>query len=185
MNKHLIKPLALAVGLALVATGCSNSGHQQKKESTASAATASTTKAAPTPAFASTVAIPATQPIAFTVDNNFTPCTDFASYVNATWNKANPVPADQTRWGAFGVLHERVQAQQKTILEKAAFDASHNQGSALEQKLGNLYAAGLDTATINKLGYDPIKPELAKIAALKNTADIVNFIDTSYANGDG
>ncbi|HET8554017.1 MAG TPA: M13 family metallopeptidase, partial [Rhodanobacteraceae bacterium] len=48
-----------------------------------------------------------------------------------------------------------------------------------------LYAAGMDTATINKLGYTPIKPKLAQIDGLKNTADIVNFIDTSYNNADG
>ncbi|HEX7342266.1 MAG TPA: M13 family metallopeptidase [Rhodanobacteraceae bacterium] len=184
MNTNLIKPLALAVGLALVATGCSHSGQSQSKST---AATAKTTAPAPKPATApaSTIVIPPTQDIAFTTDNNFSPCDNFDQFVNAKWNKANPIPSDETRWGAFGILHKRTLMQQKKILETAAWDAKHDKGSALEQKLGNLYAAGLDTATINKLGYDPIKPELAKIAALKNTADIVSFLDASANDGNG
>ncbi|HEX7338689.1 MAG TPA: M13 family metallopeptidase [Rhodanobacteraceae bacterium] len=185
MNKHLIKPLALAVGLALVAAGCSNQAQNQNKKTATAASTATASTAPAVPAFASTIAIPATQPIAFTLDNSYQACDNFPEYVDANWNKANPIPADQTRWGAFGILHKRVTLQQKKILEKAAYDAKYNKGSALEQKLGNLWTAGLDTAAINKLGYDPIKPELARIAGLKNTADIVNFIDSSYADGYG
>ncbi|HET8553514.1 MAG TPA: M13 family metallopeptidase N-terminal domain-containing protein, partial [Rhodanobacteraceae bacterium] len=179
MSKQLIKPIALAIGLALAASGCSNSS-QNPNASASNASTSASAKTVPAPA--STIVIPDDQPIAFTLDNNYDACNDFASYVNAKWNKANPIPSDQARWGAFGILHKKTTLQQKKILETAAWDAKHNQGSQLEQKLGHLYAAGMDTATINKLGYTPIKPKLAQIDGLKNTADIVNFIDTSYNN---
>ncbi|HET8551503.1 MAG TPA: M13 family metallopeptidase [Gammaproteobacteria bacterium] len=166
MSKYLIKPLVIGAGLALAAGGALAANH------TASAS-------------ASGVSIIPDQPIAFNLDNKYDPCQDFASYVNAKWNKAHPIPADETRWGAFGMLHKKSMEQQKLILTTAARDARDHKGTSLEQKLGNLYAAGLDTATINKLGDTPIKSKLAQIDHLKNTGDIVNFIDTSYNEGDG
>ena len=185
MHKHLLTPIALAVGAALAVSGCSNNGRNPN----ASAPVASSTAPAPAqtasaPASGSTVAIAPAQSIAFDLDDQYNPCNDFAEYVNAKWNKANPIPADQTTWGAFGILHERSVQQQKQILETAAQDARDHKGNELEQKLGNLYAAGLDTATIDKLGYDPIKPQLAAIDALKTPVDIADFISTSYNNGD-
>ncbi|HET7930341.1 MAG TPA: M13 family metallopeptidase [Rhodanobacteraceae bacterium] len=181
MQKHLLTPIALAIGTALAVAGCSNTSQNQATSAPASAASAPA--AAPAPA--STVVIPPNQSIAFDLDNQFKPCDDFAQYVNANWNKANPVPSDQSRWGAFGILHEKSMLEQKQILETAAADVKDGQGSALQQKLGNLYSAGMDTAAIDKLGYDPIKAKLAAIGALKTPADIANFITTSYDNGDG
>src|SRR5690348_8844389 len=185
MHKYLSTPIALAVGAALAVSGCSNNGQNPNTSAPATANTApAPAQTASAPASGSTVAITPAQPIAFDLDDQYNPCNDFADYVNAKWNKANPIPADQTSWGAFGILHERSVQQQKQILEAAAQDAKGNKGSALEQKLGNLYAAGMDTATIDKLGYDPIKPQLAAIDALKTPADIADFINTSYNNGD-
>ncbi len=186
MHKHLLTPIALAVGATLAISGCSN--HAQNSNAAASAPTSTapgTSVAAATPAAAATVAITPDQPIAFTLDSQYNPCDDFVDYVDAKWNKANPIPADEATWGGFMMLIQKSRQEQKQLLETAAQDAANNTGSKLQQKLGNLYAAGMDAATINKLGYDPIKPELATIDALKNTADIVNFIDTSFADGDG
>src|SRR5690348_16157563 len=184
MHKHLLTPIALAIGAALAVSGCSNNQNQNASAPAASTSAPAPAHTASAPAPGSTVALVPEQPIAFDLDEQYDPCNDFADYVNAKWNKANPIPADQTSWGAFGILHERSMQQQKQILESAAQDAKKRKGSELQQKLGNLYAAGIDTATIDKLGYDPIKPQLAAIDALKTPADIADFINTSFNNGD-
>ena len=182
MTKHYLKPLALAASLSLALAACGKS--EQAAAPTPAPAKSATAKPVAAPAPASTVAITPDQPLAFDVNTKYDPCNDFAEYVNANWNAANPIPSDQTRWGSFSILQERTMQQQKTILETAAWDATHHEGSALEQKLGNLYAAGMDEAAIDKLGYDPIKPQLAAIDALKTPADIASFLDTSFDNGD-
>jgi putative endopeptidase len=180
MHKYLLTPIALAIGVALAVSGCGKSGQDQNPSASAS----TPTPAHSAPAAAASVVIPADQPIAFTLDDQYNPCDDFANYVNAKWNQANPMPADQTRWGAFGILHEKSLLQQKQLLQNAAQDVKNHTGSELEQKLGKLYVAGLDTAAIDKLGYEPIKPQLAQIEALKTPADVADFIGTSYNNGD-
>lgn len=195
MTKHLMKPIALAIATALIVSACGNTPQDANKTAASNSAATSAATApvqsatAPAhktqPASASTIVIPDDQQIAFTLDNNYDACSDFANYVNANWNKNNPIPADQTRWGAFGLLHEKSMLEQKKLLENAAQTAKNNAGSEIQGQLGNLYLAGMDTDTINNLGYDPIKPKLAKIDALKTTADIVNFIDSSYSDGDG
>ena len=42
----------------------------------------------------------------------------------------------------------------------------------------------MDEAAIDKLGFDPIKPQLAEIDALKHPADITAFLQKSFDNGD-
>src|SRR5690242_5058744 len=111
------------------------------------------------------------------------PCTDFNGYVNAKWIEANPIPADQTSWGAFNMLAEKSRDEQHQILEDAAKNAAHAKPGSIEQKLGWYYASGMDANTINKAGFDPIKPKLAEIAALKNSKDVANFLDASFNEG--
>ncbi|MGH8161823.1 MAG: M13 family metallopeptidase, partial [Gammaproteobacteria bacterium] len=195
MIKQSIVPLALAVGVALAVAGCSKGAPNHRATTpTASPPTSTVPHKATAPASAQSATLPASaataatialQPIAFTVDNQYNACNNFATYVNAKWNKANPIPSDSTRWGSFGYLHKKSLQEQRQILEKAAADAKNGTGSELEQKLGRLYAAGMDTAAVNKLSYTPIKPALTKIAAIKTPAGIVNFINDSYTNGDG
>ena len=187
MQKHLMTPIALAVGVALATAGCSQAPQGAASSSSAPAASSSApapARTAPVPASASTAGAGLTQPIAFTLDDQYNPCDDFNDYVNAKWVAANPIPSDETSWGAFNVLHEQSLQRQKQILEGAVKDAQDDKGTALEQKLGRLYAAGMDEAAIDKAGFDPIKPQLAEIDALKNSADIGGFLDKSFNDGD-
>ncbi|MGH8182683.1 MAG: M13 family metallopeptidase, partial [Rhodanobacteraceae bacterium] len=52
------------------------------------------------------------------------------------------------------------------------------------QKIGRIYSGGMDAAAINKAGFDPIKPKLDAIAGLKNSSDVVDFLDKSFADGN-
>ncbi len=59
----------------------------------------------------------------------------------------------------------------KQILESAA-EATPESRTANEQKIGDEYASCMDTATINKLGLAPLKPELDRIAGLKSVSEL-------------
>ncbi len=49
-----------------------------------------------------------------------------------------------------------------------------NAKGTADQKVAGLYTSGMDTVTIEKLGYSPIKPLLAQINAVKNYKDLIN-----------
>jgi putative endopeptidase len=150
MKNRIVKPLALAVGMALC-TGvlAGPTGSFDVKE----------------------------------LDPSKDVCNDFNGFVNAKWIAANPIPADRTRWGSFDSLREDSLNVQHAIVDKAAKDVASAKPGSIEQKIGYLYASGMDEAAIEKAGFDPIKPELARIAGLKNSTDVVAYISDSYAHG--
>jgi putative endopeptidase len=118
------------------------------------------------------------------LDSKINACSDFNGFVNARWVAANPIPADRTRWGSFDALREASLNVQHKIAEDAASHAAKATPGSIEQKIGYLYASGMDEAVIDKAGFDPIKPQLADIGALKNTADVVGYIRNTYARGE-
>lgn len=151
MKYRMMKPLALAVGMAVcMAAQAAPNGSFDVKE----------------------------------LDAAKNVCNDFNGFVNAKWLAANPIPADRTRWGSFDALREDSLNVQHGIVDKAAKNAASAKPGSIEQKIGNFYASGMDEAAIEKAGYDPIKPELTRIDALKNTGDIVAYITQSYAQGN-
>ncbi len=136
----------------------------------------------------SSAAIAAAQTTAFDVselDKQRGPCNDFNAFVNAKWVAENPIPADRTRWGAFDQLREHSLVTQREIVEAAARQANKATAGSIKQKIGWFYRSGMAEGAIEKAGYAPIKPELAKIDALKSSADIVAYINESFARGQG
>ncbi|TAL71681.1 MAG: M13 family peptidase [Rhodanobacter sp.] len=111
------------------------------------------------------------------------PCVDFNGFVNAKWVAAHPIPADRTRWGSFDALREDSLETQRAIVEQAARQAASAKSGSIEQKIGWLYASGMDEAAIERAGYQPIQPELDRIAAVKSPADIAAFITQNYTRG--
>jgi putative endopeptidase len=85
----------------------------------------------------------------------------------------NPVPAKETRWGSFNVLRDFNINAVKSILTKSVENKTAVAGS-IEKRVGDFYAAGMDSLTIEKLGYTPIKTDLARIAAIKDLNGVIN-----------
>jgi putative endopeptidase len=188
MTKHHLKPLALALGMALSLAACGKnepaSGEQQPSAASAPAPADSAPAAAGS---AATAATPAPKASVFDVgelDTGINACQDFNGFVNAKWVAANPIPEDRTRWGAFDQLAENSLNTQHDIAEDAAKKADQAQPGSIEQKIGWLYRSGMDEAAIEKAGYDPIKPTLEAIGKLSSPAAVADFIDQSYAKGD-
>ena len=108
------------------------------------------------------------------------PGEDFFRFVNGGWMHKNPIPADESRWGAFNVLAEENQLKLKSIFEEAA-NKNAPKGTDL-QKIGDFYASGMDTIKIEADGIKPLKPELDIINNAKTTQDLqkINARFTSY-----
>jgi putative endopeptidase len=118
------------------------------------------------------------------LSTTISPCADLGGFVNAKWLDANAIPDDQTRWGAFLILREKSLAAQHDIAEETSRGLAKTKPGSIEQKVGAFYASGMDEAAIAKLGYAPVKPELAKIDALKSADDIAAYLRESHARGE-
>ena len=104
------------------------------------------------------------------LDKSVDPAQDFYGYANGGWQKANPVPADQARWGSFNILLIHNQEVLKGILEQDA--KQKNEHGSLPQKLGDFYAVAMDEQAIEASGVAPLKPEFEAIAAIHDQASL-------------
>ena len=119
------------------------------------------------------------------LDPNVAACDDLDAYVNRKWLAANPVPSDRTTWGTFEQLDEASLAAQRAIVDEAARMAAGAEAGSITRKVGWFYASGMDTAAIDKAGYQPIRAELGRIAALKSPTDVAALVREGFANGAG
>jgi endothelin-converting enzyme/putative endopeptidase len=88
--------------------------------------------------------------------------------------KTNTIPPDQASWVSFRELDDRNEVILKQILEKAEVNDSHR--SAIDQKIGDYYDSCMDESAANSKGLDPLKPELARIAAVKDKTSLIDAI---------
>lgn len=116
------------------------------------------------------------------LDDSLDACVDFAGYANAKFLAANPVPGDRTSWGAFEMLQERSTAIQRQLAEHAA---GLEGASGVDKLVGDFWATGMDEATINAQGIEPLNDELAAIDALADSAGIVAWLQQAAAKGQG
>lgn len=117
------------------------------------------------------------------LDTSIRPGNDFYHYAAGGWLKSHPLDAEHTSNGAFTDLFELNQKRiQDIILQYAS--AQQTQGS-LGQKIGSLYNLMMDSARMNREGYAPIKPTLAKIGAIKNRKEYQLVMAQLDRNGEG
>jgi putative endopeptidase len=119
------------------------------------------------------------------MDTSIKPGDDFFDYANGNWIKQNEIPAKETRWGSFNILHqENTDKLLGLLTEVSATSASQPKGS-LHQRVGDLYASGMDSLTIEKLGYTPIKPDLQRINGISDLNGVINEIVYERTHGEG
>ena len=107
------------------------------------------------------------------MDTTVRPQDNFFLYVNGGWIKRTEIPPTESGMGAGLELYNQTKNRLHGILDSVAKLGAAN--GSIEQKVGDLYASGMDSATIERLGHDPIKPTLQRIAAFKTPQDVLNF----------
>lgn len=116
------------------------------------------------------------------MDLSVKPGDNFYLYANGTWLKNNPVPASKTRWGSFDALRQTSLDRLKLLVEDASKNTSK---SSLNQRVGDLYAAAMDSAALEKAGYSSIKPALDSLNALTTYDQVLHQVTTLRTRGIG
>ena len=105
------------------------------------------------------------------IDPSVKPGDDFNAYVNQRWIKANPLPNEFSRLGAFTLLGEKSTADVKALMDDLMAKPAASL-SADEQRILGAYRSFLDTDAIEAAGLAPAKPHLDRIMAAKTLDDL-------------
>jgi putative endopeptidase len=118
------------------------------------------------------------------MDTTVRPGDNFFLYANGAWLSKNPIPASETRWGSFNELQENNYKALHDLLESAASNKNAAAGSA-EQKVGDMYRSGMDSAAADKAGITPMNEVLTRINNIQDANGVLNEVALEHTQGIG
>lgn len=113
------------------------------------------------------------------IDSSIKPGNDFYMYANGKWYDTATILPTESRAGARIEMDYKTRAHIKSILEEAA--AASDTNGSIGQKVGDMFASGMDTATIEKLSYSPAKRILQQIDSINTAKDVLRFVAGQYS----
>jgi len=116
------------------------------------------------------------------IDPSIKPGDNFFMHVNGRWYDTARIADDQVGVGSYSFLNIPQRQLLENILEEVSA-GTHPTGSN-EQKVGDFYASGMDTETINARGYQPIQPVLDEIELIKDLPGLLDFTTAQIARGN-
>lgn len=123
-------------------------------------------------------------PLAAHIDSSLNPAENFFYYANNTWFKANPISATQSSNGIFRTIQDTINNSVRAICESSAANTHAAKGSN-EQKIGDFYFSGLDTASIEKNGIGPLAADFEKIDEIRDVKGVLNTAAYLHTIGCG
>jgi putative endopeptidase len=116
------------------------------------------------------------------LDQSIKPGDNFFRFVNGRWYDSVKIDNDQAGVGSYSFLN----IPQKKLLQNILDSVSKTKSTlgTVDQKVGDFYASGMDTLTINKRGYQPVKPILAQIEAINNVSSLLKFVAAQMKSGN-
>jgi putative endopeptidase len=100
------------------------------------------------------------------MDTAVKPGDDFFRYADGAWYDRTEIPADRSSFNTFVILREVASKRTRELIQNAAATEAPEGSEA--RKIGDYYASFMDEAGIEAKGVAPLKPELVRIAAIKD-----------------
>ncbi|HVG27594.1 MAG TPA: M13 family metallopeptidase N-terminal domain-containing protein, partial [Acidobacteriaceae bacterium] len=123
------------------------------------------------------------------IDRNADPCTDFYKFACGNFAANHPIPADQSDVDQFYILYNVNTQELNGILEKYA--SGNGSRTANQQKIGDAYAACMNTAEIEQKDLGPVQPlfgaieKVSKPGLLYLTGELQRYgVDVFFGFGE-
>jgi putative endopeptidase len=107
-----------------------------------------------------------------TRDLSVKPGDDFQRYASGKWMDTHDIPADKSQNGIGSELNDRNQEQLRAIVMSAPKDS----------QLGAFYASYMDEARLEQLDDAPLKPDLARVDAIKSKAEFTRYMAHTFGD---
>ena len=101
-----------------------------------------------------------------TRDLSVKPGDDFQRYASGKWLDTHEIPADKSQNGVGSELNDRNQEQLRAII----------MGAPKDSQLGAFYSSYMDEPRLEQLDAAPLKPDLARVDAIKSKAEFTRFM---------
>jgi predicted metalloendopeptidase len=111
------------------------------------------------------------------MDRSVKPGDAFFEYANGTWLRRTEIPADRSTYGASAVLIEQTDRRVADLIRDPA-NGRAPEGSDL-RKVGDYYAAFMDTTAIEASGLAPLRPTLDSIAGIRDRRVLARFLGST------
>jgi len=117
------------------------------------------------------------------LDPQTKPGDNFFRYVNGRWYDTVKIAGDQSGVGSYSFLNIPQKKLLQSILDSVS--KAKNIAGSIEQQVGDFYESGMDLATIDGRGFQPVKPILARINTINNISSLLKFVATELRSGNG
>lgn len=107
-------------------------------------------------------------------DATVRPGDNFFRYTNGRWTDTVKIPATSSGVGSMFDVFRTTNDRLKTTLD--SLSKSSNAPGSVEQKVGSLFAAGMDSGAIEKKGDDPVKPFFRQIDSIRDVRGVMDFV---------
>ena len=111
------------------------------------------------------------------MDRSVKPGDRFFEYANGGWAARTEIPADRASYGTGAILAELTDARVADLIRQAA--SGKAAAGSERRKVGDFYAAFMDSTAIEARGLAPLKPTLDSIAAIGDRTRLARFLGTT------
>ena len=115
------------------------------------------------------------------MDSSVDPNSNFYKFCNGKWIDTHPIPDDKIQWSAFMELSERNRYVLGKIVEDCAF--YDNPDDPIKAQVGAFYLSAMDTLTIERLKFEPIREFVELIEKIKDSGEIILTISKLHGKG--
>ncbi|MCL4447552.1 MAG: M13 family metallopeptidase [Candidatus Thermoplasmatota archaeon] len=115
------------------------------------------------------------------MDTSADPGTDFYRYCNGKWMDSHPIPQDKSQWSSFTELLERNRFILGKILEECAF--GDHPDDLVKNQVGWFYLSSMDTETIERKRFEPIKDIMKIIQGISEKDEIIPAVSKLHRIG--